>query len=174
MTVAKSTVYPVSHSVRYQLDVVASSVAHAAQSAGGWLFDRAMAGWDVAVLVEELNESPLPLEILGVEVVDFEAMTRRMDGSRPSTVAIAVATGLCGGAGRIQHDALLAPSSGHTQVTLWGTHPHEADCSCFVEYQPSVAARAFKAQALAAAGLPADPISVVEVYRNRPGRCAVL
>lgn len=34
---------------KYQLDVTALDVADAARAAGGWLFDRAMAGWDVTV-----------------------------------------------------------------------------------------------------------------------------
>jgi len=31
--------------VRYRLDVVAADVADVVRFAGGWLFDRAMAGW---------------------------------------------------------------------------------------------------------------------------------
>ncbi|MBV8789682.1 MAG: hypothetical protein JOZ00_23760, partial [Mycobacterium sp.] len=31
--------------LRYRLDVVAASAADVVQSAGGWLYDRAMAGW---------------------------------------------------------------------------------------------------------------------------------
>ena len=33
--------------MRYRLDVVAAGVADVVRFAGGWLFDRAMAGWDV-------------------------------------------------------------------------------------------------------------------------------
>ena len=39
---------PGAHIVRYRLDVVAPSVAEAVRAAGGWMFDRVMAGWDVA------------------------------------------------------------------------------------------------------------------------------
>jgi hypothetical protein len=35
--------------MRYRLDAVAADVVDV-KFAGGWLFDRAMAGWDVTVL----------------------------------------------------------------------------------------------------------------------------
>jgi len=35
---------------RYRLDVVAASAADAVRSAGGWLYDRSMAGWEVTGL----------------------------------------------------------------------------------------------------------------------------
>ena len=41
------------HIVRYRLDVVAPSVVEAVRAAGGWMFDRVMAGWDVRVLVAD-------------------------------------------------------------------------------------------------------------------------
>ena len=40
--------------MRYRLDVVAGSVVDVVRFAGGWLFDRAMAGWDVSVLLTDL------------------------------------------------------------------------------------------------------------------------
>ena len=46
--------------MRYRLDVVAADVADVVKFAGGWLFDRAMAGWDVTVLlVDHPDERPL-------------------------------------------------------------------------------------------------------------------
>jgi hypothetical protein len=44
--------------MRYRLDVVASSVVDVVRFAGGWLFDRAMAGWDVSVLLTDLADHP--------------------------------------------------------------------------------------------------------------------
>src|SRR5258705_3190270 len=38
---------------RYQLNVIAASVADVVQSAGGWVFDRRMAGWEVNILLSE-------------------------------------------------------------------------------------------------------------------------
>jgi hypothetical protein len=39
---------------RYQLNVIAASVAGVVQSAGGWLFDRRMTGWEVNILLSEI------------------------------------------------------------------------------------------------------------------------
>src|SRR6201999_4509172 len=43
--------------LRYRLDVVAADVADVVKFAGGWLFDRAMAGWDVTVLLVDHPEN---------------------------------------------------------------------------------------------------------------------
>ena len=37
--------------MRYRLDVVAPTVLDAVRFAGGWVYDRVMAGWDVTVLI---------------------------------------------------------------------------------------------------------------------------
>ncbi|HWE91683.1 MAG TPA: hypothetical protein VG317_19635, partial [Pseudonocardiaceae bacterium] len=39
--------------LRYRLDVVAVSAADVVQSAGGWLYDRVMAGWEVTALLPD-------------------------------------------------------------------------------------------------------------------------
>src|ERR1700739_2914666 len=50
--------------LRYRLDVVAASAADVVQSAGGWLYDRAMAGWEVAVLLPHGGDTR-SLRVLG-------------------------------------------------------------------------------------------------------------
>jgi len=57
--------------MRYRLDVVAANVIDVVKFAGGWLFDRAMAGWDVTVLVAD-HVDPRPLQILGAQIIDLE------------------------------------------------------------------------------------------------------
>jgi hypothetical protein len=42
--------------LRYQLDVVAASVGDALRSVGGWMCDRARAGWDVNVMVADRGD----------------------------------------------------------------------------------------------------------------------
>lgn len=49
----------------YRLDVVASDVADIVQSAGGWLYDRIVAGWQVNVLLPPTSDARA-LRILGV------------------------------------------------------------------------------------------------------------
>ena len=46
--------------LRYQLNVVAGTTEDVVRSAGGWLFDRARAGWDVNVMVVK-GGAPRPL-----------------------------------------------------------------------------------------------------------------
>ena len=58
-------------SVKYRLDVVASSPADVVGSVGGWLYDRVRAGWDVYVLLPQRSDSR-PLQILGIQVADFD------------------------------------------------------------------------------------------------------
>ena len=60
------------HIVRYRLDVVAPSVAEAVRAAGGWMFDRVMAGWDVRVLVSAGHDDRA-LQILGADGADLES-----------------------------------------------------------------------------------------------------
>jgi hypothetical protein len=57
--------------LRYELNVVASTTADVVQSAGGWLCDRARAGWDVKVLVADGGD-PRPLMILGATALDLD------------------------------------------------------------------------------------------------------
>ena len=57
--------------MRYRLDVVAASVVDVVRFAGGWLFDRSMAGWDVTVLVAD-HPDDRPLQILGAQMLDLE------------------------------------------------------------------------------------------------------
>src|SRR5580692_6172670 len=58
--------------LRYRLDVVAASAVDVVQSAGGWLYDRVMAGWEVTVLLPDSRDTR-SLRILGVRVLDLES-----------------------------------------------------------------------------------------------------
>ena len=69
--VAGSRLCTAEHDMRYRLDVVASSVVDVVRFAGGWLFDRAMAGWDVTVLIADRPDDR-PLQVLGAQTLDLE------------------------------------------------------------------------------------------------------
>src|SRR5262245_53417438 len=56
---------------RYRLDVIASNVDEVVRSAGGWLFDRSMAGWDVSLLTTEPS-NPRALQILGIGTLPLD------------------------------------------------------------------------------------------------------
>ena len=80
---------PRSRSMRYRLDVVAASVADVVRFAGGWMYDRVMAGWDVTVLLADRTDER-PLQILGVDTADLEsALALWAERPHPQTVAVA-------------------------------------------------------------------------------------
>lgn len=155
--------------VRYRLDVVAANVPEVVKYAGGWLVDRVMAGWDVTVLIDS-NEDIRALEILGVEIQDLEtALT--MWAERPHPQTVAVAADLYASDARVRRGVLTALEHGMTEVTLWGeSWPEELDATVgSVQHKLSAAARAFKAQALAATDNP----EAFDVGRAESFRCGV-
>ena len=159
--------------MRYRLDVVAATVLDVVRFAGGWLFDRAMAGWDVTVLLADLADHPddRPLQILGARVVDLEDALASAQ-SRPRPQALAAAADLFGCDSRVRQGVLQALDHGVTEVTLWGQNwPAELDDSVgLVQHRLSAAAHTFKAEALAAAlkggGAPHGSVGHVETFRS--------
>lgn len=152
--------------MRYRLDVVATSIVDVVEHAGGWLFDRAVAGWDVTVLLADLSDSR-PLRILGAETLELESvLAAGGQGRRPH--ALAVACDLCQGDPRAQRGLLKALRDGGIEVVVWGEGwhmppEHRVDP---VLHRLSVAAQAFKAQALTAAAVPATAVGATEVFRS--------
>ncbi|WP_099021078.1 hypothetical protein [Mycolicibacterium palauense] len=157
--------------MRYRLDVVAPSVAEVVRVAGGWLFDRVMAGWDVTVLVDG-GADDRPLQILGADTGDLEsALAGGLQAPRPH--ALAVSAELYARDTRIRKGVRDALAAGQTEVTMWGeSWPEELRGSVdTVEHRLSVAARAFKVQALAAAAEPIDAIGFSEIFRTGAIAC---
>jgi hypothetical protein len=152
--------------MRYRLDVVAPSALDAVKFAGGWLFDRVMAGWDVTVLITD-DDDVRPLEILGADTLDLESALASWE-ERPIPQTVAVAADLVVSDERVRQGVLQALEQGMTEVTLWGdAWPEELEHSVdAVQHHLSAAARAFKAQALAAAADPeADSVGSSEIFR---------
>jgi hypothetical protein len=151
--------------LRYQLDVIASDIADVVRWAGGWLCDRAMAGWDVNVLVADHRDAR-PLHILGVRTLpetEFESTE-----TRPPTQALAVAADMFSSHAWVRQNVAVAIERGLTEVILWGdTRPAELGHRVRpVEHRLSLAARALKARALAAAGAPPDWADRTENFRS--------
>jgi hypothetical protein len=150
--------------MRYRLDVVARNVPEVVKFAGGWLVDRVMAGWDVTVLISG-DDDVRPLQILGVDTADLETAMQLWE-DRPHPQTVAVAADLFVSDARVREGVLGALDQGLTEVTLWGeSWPAELDSTVdTVQHELSGAARAFKAQALAAAG-DTEPVDGTEVFR---------
>jgi len=139
---------------RYQFQVVAANVVDAVMSIGGLIFDRAMAGWDVSVVVGGGADRVIddrPIRILGGRVA------RRLEdrvGLLPRPHLLAVATDVMVKSEAVRRQVLAAGNDKEAEVLLWGRH-HPTNLNCrFVAAgrRPSAAAQVFKSQALAAGG----------------------
>jgi hypothetical protein len=157
--------------MRYRLDVVSPSVADVVMFAGGWMFDRVFAGWDVTVLVGG-NDDVRPIHILGADVLDIETGLDMWAG-RPHPHSLAVSMDLVACDSRIRDSVQQALDHGTTEVTLWGeTWPADlARTVDTVEHRLSAAARAFKAQALGALELSPSTVGPVETFRSGMTNC---
>jgi len=160
----------VRHSLRPRLAVMAPCISEAVRAAGGWLFDQVMAGWDVTVLTAD-DADARPLQILGVRATDLETvLARQVRGS--CLQGIAVRTDLYGSDSRIRQMVSEALEGGLAEVRLWGEEcpPELDDAASPVWHRLSFAARAFKAQALAAAAVPAEGSEDTEEFRSAARR----
>lgn len=157
--------------IRYRLDVVALSVLEVVTHAGGWLFDRVMAGWDVTVCIAD-HADARPLQILGTQTLDLSYAFESLD-HRPRPQALAVATDLFGSDLRTRQRVLKALDHRLTEVTLWG-EARSAELEArtdSVQHRLSAAARVFKAQALTAAKAADASVSFTEAFHSRLIAC---
>lgn len=151
---------------RYRLDVIAADVADVISSAGGWLFDRAMSGWDVTLFVADPANMRSP-QILGVKTHPLELSGDPVPGP-PHTHALAVSAGMLNAEPCVRDMVTAALDRGIAEIALWGdTWPPEFHHRARqVRHRLSGAARVFKEHALRAAGLPGGRISGTEVFRG--------
>ncbi len=132
-------------------------------SAGGWLFDRVMAGWDVRVAVSDSGDLAA-LQILGVQTVSVAEL---FGGTGHAPTALAVAAAACSADDRVRDALATSVRASRTEVTVWGDVwvPSVGRPGDEVRHELSSAARMFKAQAAFAAGL--DPaVATHEVFRS--------
>ncbi len=155
--------------LRYRLDVVAASAADAVHSAGGWLYDRAMAGWEVTVLLPQSCDSR-PLRILGVRAMDLEA---GLDRTGSATHSLAVSAEVFAADHRIREMVLKALNHGLTEVALWGEGwPLAVNRGMDrVQHVLSSAARTFKGHALAVAGIRCGTVDPTEAMLYDMAAC---
>lgn len=147
----------------YDLTVVATDTSDVVAGAGGWLCDRVRAGWKVNVVIPASCDVR-PLEILGVRAC-FAGPDARDLPAEPA--ALAVPAGLFATDQGLRRHVTGALRRGTAEVTMWGQCT-TADVGYRVDrtqYRLSTAARAFKAQALAAAGISTD-VAPVEQFHS--------
>jgi hypothetical protein len=152
-------------SIAYRLDVIASSAADVVGSIGGWLYDRARAGWDVTVLLSQECDHR-PLQILGMRALDLHAQTPLASTEHPIR-GLAVSADMYAADPRIQQAVLCALDRWMTEVTLWHDDwpLNVGHRTTTVHHVLSGAARAFKRHALEAAGV-VGPVAPIETLRS--------
>ncbi|MGE2690765.1 hypothetical protein [Mycolicibacterium pulveris] len=145
---------------RHQVTVFAADVAALVSASGGWLYDRASAGWTVNVVVD--TDDVRPLTILGATPVSADAASV-LDHSAAAN-AFAVSADLLRSDADLRDKVLRLWHSADTEVTVWGQFwPDELGRRIDpLQHRLSVAARAFKAHALAAAGVPHRGVAPTE------------
>ncbi|MCV7378207.1 hypothetical protein BST11_01450 [Mycobacterium alsense] len=144
--------------LRYRLDVVASSPADVVRSAGGFLYDRVMAGWQVNMLLPHGCDTR-PLRILGVRALDPQAASA---GS--TTHSLAVSAEAFAADAQVRDKVLECLDDRLTEVALWGDGWPLAVNRAMTRAQHvlSAAARRFKGHALAAAEIDCDTVDPTE------------
>ena len=151
----------------YRLDVLTPNLTDVLAEAGGWIIDRALAGWAVTIICigpGSPGEDRLG-KILGAEIAGREALT---DGNRfrPYGIALPAALYRADNCARDYIAASLAHQA--TEICLFGTGRRAPTDDTFqsISHRISTAARAFKAHSLAAAYLPNDGLPANEYFHS--------
>lgn len=146
--------------LRYRLDVVAASAVDVVQSAGGWLYDRAMAGWEVTVLLPQ-GCNTRSLRILGVRAADLDS---GLAGLGQGAAGLAVSADAFTADARVRDTVLESLHNRLTAVALWGDGwpLGVSRATTRAQHLLSAAARRFKGYALAAEGISDAGIAPAE------------
>jgi cholesterol oxidase len=148
---------------RSQLFVLAPDPADAVRWAGGWVFDRVMAGWEATVLTGGVGGAgdPRPMHILGARAGSLAGDLARGHLTAPDAVAVDADLWRREPAvRRLLDDAVEA---GLTDVRFFGDVGADERMTR-AGYRISIAAVAFKAYALAAAAAPAETVGFMEHF----------
>jgi hypothetical protein len=146
--------------LRHEMTVVAASVADVVGSTGGWLYDRRMAGWQVNVLVAD-RVGERALRILGADVLDLSADLEAISDDPDRAATLAVAADVYATDGRVRRFVSTSDRR-RAEVALWGDTGSFGENVSAVSYRLSAAAKAFKAQALLAAGVANGSVAAEE------------
>jgi hypothetical protein len=154
--------------VRYRLDIIGPNVLDAVKSAGGWMYDRVVAGWDVTAIITGEQDSR-PLRILGAQQDNLESvLSSASERARRHTVAIAVSLF----DSDVGQAAIRAFGRHASELIFWGDRtsgePRE-EIYAMREHRLSPAACAFKARALAAVDdAGSDMVRPIELFHCGP------
>jgi hypothetical protein len=155
------------HSLKPRMAVIAPSTTELVRFAGGWLVDQGLAGWEVNVLTADHGDLR-PLHILGARGHDLEPVLASPVALGQCLRAVVISADLYDSDARVRRMARNAREARSADVRLWGdVRPTGLGRGGRpVRHRLSLAARAFKAQALAAACIPDEAVTDVEVFRS--------
>jgi hypothetical protein len=146
---------------KYQFQVVAGNIADAVIWIGGLIFDRAMAGWEVSVVVD--GDTDREVDDRAARILGARVVKRMSDPNSaralPRPHLLAVATDVMVKSDAVRRHVLALGNDSETDVLLWGRHHPTNFARRFVaaRHQPSAAAHIFKSHALVAGGAQAIP-----------------
>jgi hypothetical protein len=158
----------------FRLDVIAANTLDAVASAGGFLCDRALAGWHVRVFLPSLSDLR-SLQILGAAAILLDHTSSDCEWPDP-TSALTVSAELFETNATVRQ-FVTGALRGDREITLWGSPPKAISSQLEpVQHHISTAARAFKSHALTAVAKPCGNVVAAETFcgRNtlRPGEVA--
>ena len=144
-------------SLKPRVAVIGRDAAEVVRFSGGWMFDQALAGWDVNVLT--LDDGNLrPLRILGASTHDLAPLLAPGVAVGQCLHSVVVPADLYHAEEGVRRIARNAMESGSAELLLWDREQSpdrglvsQSAGPVPVRHRLSIAARAFKAQALAAA-----------------------
>jgi len=175
---AASAAVPAGPPPRPRVAAIARDAAEAVRFAGGWLFDQAMAGWDVNVLTRDDGDLQ-SLRILGARRHDLASVLTSRAPLGKCLRALAVPAELYLSDPGIAAIASRALESAPGELLLWGDgapaglgqDPYVPArlrrAPVPVQHRLSFAAQAFKAQAMAATRVPYPGVIVGEAESFR-------
>ncbi|MGC1739063.1 hypothetical protein [Mycobacterium sp.] len=147
----------------YRIEAMALSAADVVCSLGGLLFDRRCLGWDALVLLDDCADIR-PLQIIGADCGDLEAILDLPEHPRPAAIATSVQ--LYRSDARVGTRVNAAVDSGSTEVVLWGDTDSVGSKPQLiaVTHHISQVATRFKTHALAAAHSQPSPDIAIEKF----------
>jgi hypothetical protein len=150
---------------RHYLHVIGPNAPAIVGCVGGWLFDRAMAGWEVTVFVRDFHNA-WPLRILGVRADDYGSALASIEHC-PGHRGLAVAAEVYDDDASIRGLVCEALRGRTCEVTIWcDVRPTGLAAQLpIASHRLGPAAGAFKKHALAAATvIPAAKAEGPEVF----------
>jgi hypothetical protein len=156
---------------RHRLTVLAADAIDAVTSAGGLIFDRSSSGWKVDVYLAEPGDER-PLLVLGVS--SHGLLPGAFPGPTECPDALVIAAGLYKGNKNVRQFFNAASRNHLTEVAIWGGKWPAELASGFgqVEHHLSIAARAFKAHSMDAAGVQ-PLVEATESFRSGAHQCSI-